>query len=529
MQNTEQKLIKAIETVIHSTNTGINVNDAIYKVAMDEGFGPGSIETIVAAYNKSKTANMLKQAAADDFELADAHNIINRIYNVEPTVEKTAALQFPTADYSKADLQYKPVIQKVASEDIKPTEREAQMSIYKYAKIREATQRKLDDAVAEAQYHFSKSVENVLAVMRPMPKSELQKVANIVVNGYNEQESGRKFVELCLSRLNRTDIKLQKTASTAVFPVKEPYLSIAKVFEYAQKLSTAKNSLVFFSKEAAPYSIAKDIGANMLTNVLTSAGGNEPVTPDLIKTLLGKSKGEGAEDLLDPEYYNKLKTLDAKRNIMELALYDKQLKKYDLPMIVDAYNDVVELNPFAYKNKALLKNLVLAHIESGGVRGLYELGTEMSIARQLDDRYKSDEQLSMARRKEDADRKAAERDEAKLELDKKRLKATKAEAAEAKADRAKDRAARSGDTKARREDSAKDRSSREATEKEKLDTQAKSADMQVRARRASDLMKLVFEQDPNNQNVRRKPAIEYTNLSDDDKKMLFSGINPQFI
>jgi hypothetical protein len=520
MQNSEQKIISAIEKVISLTNTGVTSNDAIQKVAEAEGFSPGSIETMVAAFNKSKTVQMLKTANSDDFDLADANIIINKIFKHTDTVEKVA-MQFPKGDYSKVDLQEKVLLNKTASEDIKPTPKEALQSIDKYAQVHEATKRKLQDDVAKAQYDFNKAVESVLQTLAPMSTKELQKVANLVVSGYTEQGSGKKFMELCLNRLRKDEaIGLQKTASAVVFPVKEPYLSISKVFQYAQKLSTAKNSLVFFSKEAAPYTIAKDIGANVLTNALTAAVGNEPQTPDIIKQLLGSPKDEVVEELLDPEYYNKLKTLDAKRNLMELALYDKHLKKYDLPILVDAYNSVVELTPKAYKNKSLLKNLMLAHIESGGVRGLYELSTELGISDRLDARYRGEEEMDMAKRREISEERAAIRDRKKLELSEKQLKAQKAQDAAARADRKSELGYRKSSDKSKNKQT-------EDIEEKRRQQAGDLIDMKARADRLTNMTKLMQMQDPTNPNPALVPfKFDVAELSDEDRLALFNNLTP---
>lgn len=417
----EARIIKAVEQVIAYTSEGMSPNTAIEKVAKAEGLGPGQIETVVSAYNKSKAVCMLKPAGDNrnqTFELADPSLILGNIFGT-PTIEK-AAFSLPRINLTDVDFP-RPKLEKAASSENKtPSDREVFHKLQKHAQVQKMLENKLHDAVAKAQYDFCQSLEKVAELLKPMADRDLQKVANIVVNGYQEQGAGQKFMELCCAKLKRDTIKLQKTASAAVFPVKEPYISISNLFKHAAELTKAKNNKVFFSKEAA-YSVMKDLATNVTSDMIMGVTGREGTSA--IEKLIGSApKGEVLEDILNAEHYNKLKALDAKRNLMEIALYDKHLNKYDLEVLVEAFNDVVGLNPKAYNNKPLLKNLMLSHIESGGVRGLYELGAEVSLAKALDEREQIRDNLDIIKSKETRERKQEQREEDKLKLEKKKSK-----------------------------------------------------------------------------------------------------------
>jgi hypothetical protein len=416
----EAKLIKAVEKVITATSAGMSPNAAIEKVAKEDQLGPGQIETVVSAFNKSKSVCILKQADSDkteSFELADPVAIMKSIFG-EKDMQKTAHF-LPRLNLSKIDFPAPATFQKAASEEPKPTQREAYYKMQKHAQVQRILAEKVRFAVAEAQHNFCTALDNVVEKLKPMSTRDLQKVANIVVNGYQEQEAGHKFMELCCKKMNREDLTLQKTASSAVFPVKEPYIAISKLFKTAKELVKAKNNSVFFSKEAE-LSIG-DFVSSVSANLFT---GND--TSGTMEKVLGPHpKGEILDELLDSEHYNKLKALDAKKNLMELALYDKHLHKYDLETLVESFNDVVSLNPKAYNNKALLKNLMLSHIESGGVRGLYELGAEVSLAKAMDEKGKLQADMDSLKRKETRDRKQEVRDEDRLRLEKEKLKEDK--------------------------------------------------------------------------------------------------------
>jgi len=68
---------------------------------------------------------------------------------------------------------------------------------------------------------------------------------------------------------------------------------------------------------------------------------------------------------------------------MELVLYDPDLQQYDYKALIKAYNDTVSNVPSAYKNSALLKNLMLKNLESAGQKDPFEILQEQKIEGEL--------------------------------------------------------------------------------------------------------------------------------------------------
>jgi hypothetical protein len=92
---------------------------------------------------------------------------------------------------------------------------------------------------------------------------------------------------------------------------------------------------------------------------------------------------------LSPNFFNKLKEFDTKRNFMDLALYDKDLSKYDFNALVDAYNSAVGINPHASDNATVLRNIMLHNLATGGIKDPFGLDTELSIAKKMEERDKA--------------------------------------------------------------------------------------------------------------------------------------------
>ena len=97
LNNTEERqLLDAVKRAVDLVDKGFTPDDAIEKVARDEGYGPGKIKLVAHAYNNGRQlsqwnqgGNILDKLAF--FPLADPYRIINRIYNGPTPKEKEAA------------------------------------------------------------------------------------------------------------------------------------------------------------------------------------------------------------------------------------------------------------------------------------------------------------------------------------------------------------------------------------------------------------------------------------------------------
>ena len=380
----ENKLIASIEKAIGLSNEGTSPNDAIRKVAEERQYGPEIIQRMAEAFNKSKSSYILKKATAAErskpFDLADAAEIIRGIY--EEPVEKTASdFRLPSKDFSKLGLDADLTLEKVA-QVLGPSSPAGEKmyrhtlvrKLDKYAHFCTKVSQTLRDRRQQLHYTFMNTVQKAARELLPLSRPHLQKVAQLIVNGY--PTTGPKLVKLLSAYSHRELPTLEKTANAAVFPSEEPYISIAEVYQAANKLAIAEAAFRGFDKEAAA---GKGVFSSFLGSTVSELSGmgkkEEGGTPvDKLDQLL---------EVVDPEVLNRMKEIEARHNFMQLMLYDPQLQKYDFNDLLKSYNDSVSSVADSYRHPNVLKNLMLQNLESGGVKDPFQLSQEVQIGKTL--------------------------------------------------------------------------------------------------------------------------------------------------
>jgi len=156
---------------------------------------------------------------------------------------------------------------------------------------------------------------------------------------------------------------LQKTASGHIFPAKEPFLSMQTAYDSARALAEGEIWHKHVQKEAA-------VGSSMLKGFLTGAAANKLIPQG------DKSTGstEGSAENLNPDYFNKIKALDAKRALYDMMLNDDKFKGYKHNQMVGAWNSLSKSHPkLMNDNPAAASTLMLQQLETGGRRDLHEI------------------------------------------------------------------------------------------------------------------------------------------------------------
>jgi hypothetical protein len=404
----EKGLIGAIDRAISFSNKGLSPTEAITKVAREEQMTIPLIHRAVEAFNKSKAMFRLKEASADTrhhpFSLADADDVINSIYGSE---QKTASAEDSGEPFNPSfsfgiDQMLTNNFQKVASkddtekplssDDVTRARYKAQM-LLKQASVVEAVQSKLHNEVITQKHAFEKAVDRACEIILPMSTREFRKVAQVVVNGY--PDTGNKLVNVLKTKTRKDIAPLQKTANAAVFPAREPYLTIGKVYEYAEKLASAENEARLFEKEALNF--LTSLSANALANFA------RPGEQGLGESLqgVGKKKTIDYDEVLDPVFYNRLHELDARRSLMNLVLHDPDLKDYKYSDIVKAFNSSVGSVPEIIDSPTGLKTMVMRNLESSGMKDVVELAQEQQLSQSMAKSKKDRMAVEEAQRPED--------------------------------------------------------------------------------------------------------------------------------
>jgi hypothetical protein len=368
----EKKLLTALDKAANLSRSGLEPNHVLTKVAREFQLTPQEICRVTETYNKAKSVAFLKSASSDfranDFPLADSDTVIKSVY--EKTASETKqSTTIPMKNYA-AMCSYGEEVEKVASER-KPRENSCKRdtgSIWKeameYEDLQNKVRKDISDRYAATRNDLEQSMRKVAEYCESSPNKDLSKVARMLVNAYGEQ--GHKFIDDVNNRMSKPKLpKLEKTAHAAMFPVGEPYVSIANAFVQGQKLVKIAKDLEYFDKQAD----SSVLNALQMSSILKNLSkGDAKIKPDFIDARTGMS----------PEWDNYLKALKAKKMLYNLYRFDPIIKSYPLDDVTNIYNELSELTPALSDNKAWMRSAVRRMLTQGGAVDPFELKDMMT-------------------------------------------------------------------------------------------------------------------------------------------------------
>jgi hypothetical protein len=387
--NDQNRLIGAIEQAIGHTKAGLTPNAAIEKMARAEEYNPQFIDRMVQGFNKAKSVHHMKEASAsnrhESCELADAKVIIGNIYSPkhkEASVDCAIPSSLSNVDFS-SKLEKSAALVTKTCKSYNP-----ELTAASYSRALQAQSDffgKLEKiAAAEQSVHrqkFMRSLDTICDYCRPMTDRELQKTARKAVNGY--PGVGNRMMNLVAHKIGRTlpAETLQKTASGNIFPAKEPFISMQEAYQSAKAMADAEVWHTHISKEASgSLGMAKSFLANAAAQRVA-----RPLTDALDYRKELETEG-AADDILDSNYFNKSKALEAKRALYDMMLTDDKFKGYDHSQMVGAWNSLAGSHPkLLTENPAAASALMLQHLETGGRRDLHEIEQAQKVEKNLEE------------------------------------------------------------------------------------------------------------------------------------------------
>jgi hypothetical protein len=367
----ERKVLKLIEKAVYFTRTGESPTDAMCKAASDVSVQPELLKRACEAFNKSKSIHMLSHTASDkranSFDLVDGEAVFNRLYkDAGKDQTQSEKLSLPSTDFAELGMPFfKTAMQKEASEHT--TEVNDAVGIKRTLKKARNDSHLIKSAASimkQVRLESEIAIDKAVDFMYHKPEGELHKVARLLVNKYGEE--GETMVKILSAKLHK-ELPMEKTASYAVFPFTEPYISLVKAMDRAQEYRDLKKN--FIDKAAALIDLpvqAAVAGSNVLK------GYADPLV-DLAKVpaieFMTKEKDTGSKalaEVLNPEMRNKLKAMDASQNFIDVAA-DPYLKNYSINQIAEAYNNVTGTMPELQKPryKGWLSSLVRKQLVQG--------------------------------------------------------------------------------------------------------------------------------------------------------------------
>lgn len=91
----ELRIIDAAERMVDLANGGMTPDDALYKVSTDESLTPEFVKRLGEVYNTSRMLHHFQTSTsekrADEFPLAVAANVLQRMYPDKPEAETVKA------------------------------------------------------------------------------------------------------------------------------------------------------------------------------------------------------------------------------------------------------------------------------------------------------------------------------------------------------------------------------------------------------------------------------------------------------
>jgi hypothetical protein len=363
----EDKLVNATQTAIQYTRDGLEPNQALEKVARDEQLSPEHIKRMTQGFNKAKSVHVMKEASqetrAQSFSLADSDKIINEIFAPREKVASTT-FEIPSVNLAERILRPQEDLQKVASASIKEDIPVLTASSYhrKYRMHCDFMDNMVKVASNEIATHKLKMQEAFSAAaddVSRMHDKEIQKVAQLVVNGYGPTY-GNNILKIIGSQ-SRKDIQHRdKTASAAVFPNTACYSNIQKAYSHAHKMVDAEVWKRHLTKEAGiGQTFLANAAAELVTDPLT---GKQPTEPNA-----------EVEMDLNAKHYNADKALQAKRALYTMMNSD-EFVPYDHSQVIKAWNSVSSEYPdLMQSSPAAARKLMLENLEGVGARDISEI------------------------------------------------------------------------------------------------------------------------------------------------------------
>jgi len=378
-QQKEDDLVKSMEVAISHINSGTHPTDAIEKVAREKQYLPEFIDRMAQGINRSLTVAFYRDnphQKTASFPLADAAEIVRRIYTEEGVHQKKAQLVLPKADFSELGFCDDLINKEAAAKDpqLRPRKlREIREQLHKQASFFDKAYSTARQHVANAQSELLQSIESVSVELRKLHKGQLNKVAQTVVNGY--PDIGSNIIEILNHYSSVTLPHLEKTSNHCLFPAEPVFGAIGEVQANARRVVNAEQ-VVMRVKEAADKNkvLMGSFLGNAAADVLGGSGGETPPSISAESAIL---------EMADPAVLNQVKENEARTAMMKLVLYDKDLQHYPYKDLLKAYNTSVGSNPESYQYPNLLKNLMLQQLEGGDVKDLQTLKTESEVLKNL--------------------------------------------------------------------------------------------------------------------------------------------------
>ncbi len=400
----EQAVVTSIEKIIDRKRH--EPGESLNKIAADvleevDNMTPELARRACEAFNKTKSIYTLQKRAtedrAEDFDIIDADVVHDHMYGYHK--KAASKLEMPTRTYKDNIPELREKLKKVAFETSESPEPISlgvlEREIHRTSIRLDHSVDRLNGRIGMHKQASEDAIHRACQVMRKLHTKPLQKVARLAVNRYGDD--GVRLVKLLGAYIDK-DLPIEKTAAAAIFPLREPYTSIAIAIDEARACHKTTSML---SKTAAignmydKYDKGTDAAAGGVRDIRKSVGNVGKLLDPVVNFAkspvyqeLSKDVDKEDDQAFDASLRNQLQQLRATQAFVDVAS-DDFVKDYEIDETMQAYNNVVGAMPDLLNEKYTpwLKALVREQLVQGNVydantiKQLQEIGKEIQSGR----------------------------------------------------------------------------------------------------------------------------------------------------
>lgn len=428
-KESEQRLLNALEDAASLIEDGAHPNDALTKAATEHRVPSGHVHLMVNAINTSRSnAQRLLHddpvEKAAEYPLADTPTVLKNMF--PDAAEKQAAARVAT-------------LQSVVAPEYQRGPRwleDTRVAHLKQAKLLPPPKRASDQLISNQEVDIAKIYGHLRGLHQDM-EDRRQKVASICAKANTVLDELRdyftKFAAIPFKEVHANSvIYFGKQASEVLAPVnpshkatinlqvtqhdfdpsKPPYSLIQQALKFAAEHTQARkayeSALVNLNKVAEeqlrPFGLGPRQGKSVLGSRsykvedlekrsglgdIFSSGFNLIGAKSLAKEIGSKMpyRPSGAEDertlheLMSPDHDREIRNIRAEAMLNDLMANDDVIKSYDPADVVDSYNEVSQLTPYAAEQKAVMRDLIRKRL-AGGASALDQFAISDAIRTQ---------------------------------------------------------------------------------------------------------------------------------------------------
>ncbi len=406
----EKRLMIALEKAASLISTGLHPNEAIIKAAGDEKVPSGHIKLMVNAINTGTTnahrtskKDPLEKAA--DFPLADVPAILNVLY---PDKVKSAAIEIRETTISD-EYKIPPRWVKAAQTSIKPTIQVPALTEKKYEPARDefTATKKAQAALDRLRITHDAAREELSSVVDASIKAAHDLEEYFLTPGafnYDEVKENSVLMFGKAAEAVFSHIEKRGSAKRNMHPVdtnKAPYSYVQRLIkisgdfhEKAAAYGAAQKSLIDETRKFYdPFVLSPSLGHSVLTGLSSlmqksaepaktwlgdvvrggfgmMAGGD--TAKGIAKNIPGTrppSEKEELDDLrsvLDPSHESEIRNIQSEALLNDLMANDEVVSGYDPEEVLDAFNEISQMTPYAANKKVIMRDLLRKRLAGGG-------------------------------------------------------------------------------------------------------------------------------------------------------------------